>query len=147
MNKSLPDKWIRKAVYDAIDGMTVDGNIINCYDTNITQDGNGEAPSNYVLMTTQTNTVDKQNKCEWFWDSTLTLDCTTIYDSVGNIGSRLLVDNIADEVRNRVQNLVLDVASGLEVVWQTMSFPADMVMETDEETVYRKIIILELRIC
>lgn len=146
MYKNLPDKWVRKAVYDAVDGISVDSNIINCYDTKVTQGGNGDAPRYYVLMTTQTAEVAKENKCEWFWDSSILLDIVTLYDSFGNQGSRLLLDNIADAVREQIMDLELDVASGLKIVWFNLSFPADLVSDTTEEIAYRKFIRIELRI-
>ena len=65
MDKALPDKWIRKAVSDAIDGIVVDSIAIPCYDTKVTLDVNSDEPDHYVLMTTQTNEVEKANKCEF----------------------------------------------------------------------------------
>lgn len=146
MNKELPDKWIRKAVYDAINDQVVDGYTIPCYDTKVTQDGNGDDPAYYVLMTTQTSEVVKDNKCDWFYDSSVLLDIVTIFDSVGNTGSRLLADNIADSCRNLLQNLTLDAGTDLQIVWYNMNFPADLVSDTTEEIVYRKFIRIELRI-
>ena len=63
MDKALPYKWIRKAISDAIDGIVVDSFVIPCYDTFVTRDVNSDMPSHYVLMTSQSNEVDKGNKC------------------------------------------------------------------------------------
>lgn len=143
MNKILPDKWVRKAVYDDMNNMIIGGEAIPFYDTNVT----GKIiPQYYVLMTTQTNDVDKANKCEWFWDASILLDIVTIYDSPGNTGSRLMADNIADEVRNRINSLQLDAGSGLEIFTKTISFPNDISTTTNNEVVFRKLIRLEMRI-
>jgi hypothetical protein len=97
-------------------------------------------------MTTQTNDVSKRNKCEWFWESSILLDIITSFSGAGNNGSRLLADNIADACRNALQDLMLDVGSGLEVVQETMNFPADISTDSGAEVIFRKFIRLELRI-
>jgi hypothetical protein len=146
MNKALPDKWVRKAVYNAINDISVGGELIPCYDTNVVYDAQRDEPEHYVLMTTQTNDVDKANKCEWFWESSILLDIITSYQGAGNTGSRLLADDIADACRSALVGLTLDVASGLEVVTETMNFPADISTNTGAEVIFRKFIRLELRI-
>ena len=146
MNKSLPDKWVRKAVYDAIDGIVVDGLEIPCYDMKVVMDAQKDDPQHYILMTTQTNDVDKRNKCEWFYESSILLDFVTSYSGAGNPGSRLLADNIVDTARNALQSLTLDAGSGLEIVTQTMNFPADLGADSGAEVIFRKFIRLELRI-
>ena len=146
MNKSLPDKWVRKAVWDAINNIVVDTIAIPCYDTHVTYDAQNDEPEHYILMTTQTNDVDKRNKCEWFWESSILIDIITSYSGAGNNGSRLLADNIADACRAALVNLTLDVGSGLEVVQETMNFPADISTDVGAEVIFRKFIRLELRI-
>lgn len=144
MDKVLPDKWIRKAVFDAINDMVIDGIEIPCFDTRVTANVNKDDPQHYVLMTTQLNQVDKNNKCEWFWESSILLDIVTRYDMPGNIGSRLLADNITDGIRAAINNLSL--GGGLTVVTQTQSFPSDITTETRQEIIFRKFIRLELLI-
>lgn len=146
MNKTLPDKWVRKAVFDAIDDIAVDGFLIPCYDTHVTYNAQKDEPDHYVLMTTQTNDVDKRNKCEWFWESSILLDIITSFGGAGNNGSRLLADNIADACRSALSGLALDVTSGLEIVQETMNFPADISTDVGAEVIFRKFIRLELRI-
>ena len=146
MNKTLPDKWVRKAVWDAINDIVVDSLVIPCYDTHVTYNAQKDEPSHYVLMTTQTNDVDKRNKCEWFYESSILLDIITSFSGAGNNGSRLLVDNITDACRNALQDLTLDGESGLEVVQETMNFPADITTDTGAEVIMRKFLRLELRI-
>jgi len=143
MNKTLPDKWVRKAVFDAINNVVVDTLAIPCFDSEVPE---GLEVDHYVLMTTQTNTVDKSNKCEYWWESSILLDIVTSYGGVGNPGSRLLADNIADAVRSATDVLTLDGASGLTILRQTQSFPNDVVTKTSVENIFRKFIRIELTI-
>lgn len=143
MNKILPDKWIRKAVSALLDNLSVGSSIIRCYDTRVT---GPTIPEKYIIMSTQTNTVDKATKCESRWESSILLDVFTQYDRQGNTGSRLEVDDIMNEVRAQMDTLVLDVASGLTIVTRTQSFPNDITSVTDNEIVNRKFLRLELLI-
>jgi hypothetical protein len=142
MVKTLPDKWIRKAVYDVVNNITVDGNTIFCYDTRLT----GNQQNNYILLSTQSNEVDKRTKCGYDWQSQILIEVYTRYGLTGNTGSRLLADNIMNEVRNLTDSLTLDVASGLTIVTQAQSFPSDLTSETNNEIVYRKFIRIEFLI-
>ena len=143
MNKVLPDKWVRKSIYDAMNDMVISSTEIPFYDSRVT---GSVIPPFYVLMTTQTNEVDKNNKCEWFWDSSILLDIVTVYGSQGNTGSRLMADDIADEVRSRINSIALDVGSGLEIITKTQSFPNDISTVTRNENIFRKLIRLEMTI-
>lgn len=141
MNKTLPDKYIRKAVYNAINNITVDGVKIPCYDSYETTRVEKNA---YVLLSTQTNTVSKTNKCEYQWESSILIDIVTKYKRPGKTGSRLFADNICDEIRRLTDALTLDVASNLTVVWQIQSFPNDLTSMGENETVFRKFIRIEM---
>jgi hypothetical protein len=143
MDKNLPDKWVRKAISDVLNNLNVDGEIIKCFDTRVT---GSYTPDKYILMTTQTNSVDKANKCEWRWESSILLDFFTKYDRSGNTGSRLELDNILDEAREQLNTLSLDVLSGLTIVTQTQNYPNDITSVTDNEIVNRKFLRLELLI-
>lgn len=141
MDKSLPDKWIRKAIFDAINNTVVDSVTIPCYDSRVPNSENNNA---YVLMSTQTSLQVKENKCEDFWSSSILLDIFTRYDSLGNTGSRLFADNIADAVRDLTKNLSLDVSSGLNIIFQTDNFENDIVSTTENENIFRKLLRIEL---
>ena len=143
MIKQLPDKYIRKAVYDAVNNIVVDTLTIPAYDSRVT--GN-VIPQHFILMTTQTNQVNQMTKCGDVWESSILIDIVTTYDGSGNTGSRLLSDNILDAVRNATNNLVLDVASGLVVQKQIQDFPNDIVTITENENIFRKLMRLELTI-
>ena len=146
MDKNLPDKWIRKAVFDAFNGTIIDTEIINVYDQRVTNDVNSEAPDFYVLQTTQSNQVNQSVKCGYRWEASLLLDVFTRYEGMGNPGSRLLADNILDSLRNSVKDLELDVLSGLEIVKVDMSFPSDLNSTTKKENIFRKFLRLNLLI-
>lgn len=143
MNKTLPDKYIRKAIYSLLNNITVSGNTIKCYDSRVS--GNS-IPQHYILMSTQSSDVDKANKCEYSWESSILLDIVTTYQNTDNPGSRLLVDDILNSVRNLTNSIALDVASGLTIVWQKQSFPNDIVTITDNESVFRKLMRIEFYI-
>lgn len=142
MSISLPDKWVRKAVFDALAGMNVSGNEIPTYDSHTTT----ESPDFYVLMTTQTNNEEGFTKCGSRWASSILLDVITRYQGSGNTGSRLLADEIAEEARSRTENLTLDVLSGLTIKIQNTNFPNDITTNTGTESIFRKFIRLELTI-
>jgi hypothetical protein len=145
MNKSIPDKWVRKAVYDAINDMVVDSETIPCYDSMVSE---GPPPYAYTLLNSQTSDVDKANKCEWLWISTILIDCISIYPDPGS-GSSLFIDNILESVRDLTDEIELDVSSGLSIVTRTMSFPTppgggyELV---DNQAVFRRLMRLQLLI-
>ena len=141
MIKALPDKWVRKAIYDAINNMVVDTNTIPCHDTRVPPNG---GKNHYVLMSTQTNDVDKSNKCEDSYESSILLDVVTSYIGAGNIGSRLLADNIMDKVRELTNELTLDVSSGLTILRQAQNFPNDIATITPNQNIFRKLMRIEL---
>ena len=149
MNKELPDKWVRKTVFDLINNMSVldesTSNTIQvpCYDSRI---ASGTPPDNFVLITTQTNDVVKDNKCEYKWRSSILLDIVTTFNGAGNYGSRVLSDNILDKARELTNQMTLDVASGLNIVTQTEDFPNDIVTITKTENIFRKFMRIELLI-
>lgn len=105
MQKSNPNKWIRKAISTALSGMTVNTISIPTYTTRVPV---GQSPKAYVLIISQNKKQSEENKCEDFWKADVLLDIVTIYPATGNTGSRVLVDDIEDEIRNRTQNLVVE---------------------------------------
>lgn len=137
----LPDKEIRKAIFTLVDGITVDTNTINCYDTYVPT----TSPKYYVLMTTQTNSVSEKVKCGDRWESSILLDIVTRYQKTGNPGTRLLADNIADAIRALLV-AQLTLGGGLNVVHQILDFPNDITSVTQNENIFRKLIRIELTI-
>ncbi len=143
MDKTLPDKHIRKAVFDLVDGIDVNGETVEVYDTKVT---GADQPDFYVIMSSQSNLVNKFNKCEYLWDSELLLDIRATYDRMGNPGSRLQADDMLDAIRDLVKDIQLDVSSGLSIINRIFEFPDDL-NETDDSTIiYRKFLRLILEI-
>lgn len=136
----LPDHHVRKAVSDALSGLSVQGHNIPTFDTRT----NNSDPSYYVLMTTQTNNERKDNKCAPRWSSSILLDIVTRYEGSGNMGSRLLADLIANEVLKRVDGLTLETSSGLLIKRQTVNLPNDITTLTSTTNIYRKLIRIEM---
>ena len=143
MIKQLPDKYVRKAVYDAVNNILVDTLTIPAYDSRVS--GN-VIPQHFILLTTQTSQVNQMTKCGDVWESSILVDIVTTYDGTGNPGDRLLSENILDAVRNATNNLVLDAASGLVIQKQIQDFPNDIVTITENENIFRKLMRLELTI-
>lgn len=146
MNKSLPDKWVRKAISAVLNDVEVDSMLIPCYDLEVTRGPNADAPTHYILMTSQSNEVDKLSKCDHLWESNIILDIVTRFPGQGNPGSRVLADDILDAARNATKDLQLDVASGLLIVRITQSFPQDINSKSGDENIFRKLMRLELTI-
>lgn len=141
MRKPLPDKYVRKAIYDLINDMIVDGVTVPCFDTRVYGNQNPQA---YVLMTTQTNLENKANKCEHRWDSSILLDIVTRYSGTNNPGSRLLADNIVDQILTLTGDLQLDPVSNLSVFSLTYNLPPDLPNITKSENIFRKFIRYDL---
>lgn len=142
---ALPDKYVRKAIWTLLggaSGMTVNTKNVKTYDSRIT---GSTIPKQYILMTTQTNQVDESVKCGDRWNSSILLDVVTRYKSIGNTGSRLLADDIAEAVRNLLETK-LTLEGSLSVVYQVLDFPNDLSSVTENENVFRKFIRVELLI-
>ena len=141
MDKPLPDKWIRKAIVDVADGMLVDGINIPVFANRLPP--NSDA-NHFVLITTQSNTVNKYTKCGDAYDSIVDLQIVTSYYGSGNILKKTLADNILDKLRELTDSLELDVSSGLYIHRQTQSFPSDITTITPTENIYRKFMRLKM---
>lgn len=136
----LPDKWVRKAIKDAFDGTVVSGNTINVFDFSVLAD---TYPDNHVLISTQIN-VPMVDFCGRGWEHTVQIDITTTYRK--NSGSRQLLDEIAEALLPVLDTLDLDMASGMNIVRRSISFPGDL-RESDAKNLYfRKIISVELEV-
>jgi len=127
-----PDKHIRKAFYDLLNGMEVGGYVIRVYDTEVTGAAN---PMHYILMHSQTKEPTNESKCGYQWDCTILLDVITRFTGTGNPGSRLLVNDIEEEIFNRVEGFALSDLFSIE--WES-SVSADI--KTNTENMFRQLI-------
>ena len=131
-----PDKWIRKYFTTALTGLTVNGKIIPISDMRLPDNSTA-----YILMTTQDKSHDQETKCNKVWNFQQTLDIVTIYP--GNTGSRLLCDNIEEAVLNVCENIVVE---HFEVFDKSYEFAPDLSSQDSTQTIYRKIIIFNLKL-
>lgn len=142
ITKTLPDKWVRKAVYDAVNGGLVDGQPIPVFDYRT----GASFPTEYVLMAAQANESVENSLCEYRWQHTLNIECYSRILSSGNTGSRLKCDEIAEMVLTNLQGLQLDVASGLRIVRYNVFLLTDFYEDDGQFIVASKIVQLNATI-
>lgn len=130
-----PNKYIRKAISEAISPSFL------IFDSQVTGNLN---PTEYVLMTTQTKQIDKATKCNYRWVTYLLLDIVTIYNGAGNVGSRLKVDDMENDIMQLIDNINI---TGFDVINRSYEFPDNLDSATATQNVYRNFIrvILELK--
>mgnify|MGYP003651111693 CR=1 FL=1 len=134
-----PDKHIRKSVYDLINGIVVNGKTIKCYDTRVT--GN-EAANQYVLLTSQTKEVDKSTKCGYDWITSLLIEIYTKASSNGNSGSRLLLNDIEQEIYTLLSPKI--TVSNFTNQTQNITFETQLETITSTEVILRSFLRLNL---
>ena len=72
MNKNLPDKWIRKAVYDAINNISVDNNTRNDRISDVLVNPFFDASSSAVRGTTNIDaSADMQMSWNWLGNESM----------------------------------------------------------------------------
>lgn len=134
-----PDKYIRKAIFDLLNDIEVSGKTIKCFDSRIT--GNAKL-LNYILLTAQTKSIDKANKCEYRWNTSVLIEIFTKTSSQGNAGSRVLLNDIEQSVSDLLLPQI-EVAN-FDVVTQNLSYNTQLETITDTENIYRSFLTLEL---
>ena len=133
-----PDKHIRKAIFDKINNIVVSGKTIPCYDSRGTN-----APSNYVLLTAQTKEVEKSNKCDYRWTTSILIEIYTKVTSSGNTGSRLLLNDIEQAIYTLLQPKI--TVSGFVNLTQNIIFEySGLETTTDTENISRSFLRLNL---
>ena len=132
-----PDKFIRKAISDNINNIVVSGKIIPCYDSRGTN-----APSNYVLLTSQTKEVDKATKCGYRWETMLLIEIFTKVTSSGNTGSRVFLNDIEQAVYTLLFPKL--TVAGFENLTQNITFENSLDTPTDTELISRSFLRLNL---
>lgn len=134
-----PDKWVRKAIYDRIHNMDVNGETVPCYDVSAT-DYNGNF---YTILSTQ-NKNDNPTKCVTGWIYSILIDIVSRYRK--NTGSRLMADDMENEILTLLDGMTLDVASGMKVSTIRISSEPDLTNNSTAEIVHRKFLRYELTI-
>jgi len=123
-----PNKYVRKALYDAINGT------YPCFDMQVTGDTN---PTQYVIISTQDKQHDRPTKCGGRWVTFTLLDLVCIYNGAGNVGSRVANDDMENAILGLIENLEVD---GFTVISQEHEFPSNVDSSTATQTVYRNFI-------
>ena len=137
-----PDKYIRKAVFDVINNAVVISSIpitLKCFDTRLTGNANLRE---YVLLSSQTKEINKANKCEYRWDTSLLIEIYTKAPSAGNYGSRVVLNDIENYIYNTLPNPL--VVTGYKTLTQNISFETQLDTVTDTETIFRSFLRLNL---
>ena len=132
-----PDKFIRKAISDNINNIVVSGKIIPCYDSRGTN-----APSNYVLLTSQTKEVLKETKCEYEWETSTLIEIYTKVSSSGNTGSRVLLNDIEERVMTLLNPKI--TVQGFTNITQNITFENSLETITDTEIIFRSFLRLNI---
>ena len=127
-----PDKHIRLAAYDLLNDMVVSGNTIPCISGKVS---GSTLPMFYVLLSSQTKRPTNKSKCGFQWDCSLLIDAVTRYDSTGNPGSRVLLNDIEEKILELMKSFAVTDLFSLEF---ESSDPADM--DTDTENMFRQLI-------
>ena len=134
-----PDKYIRKAVYDLINGIIVNTKVINAYDSRVS--GNADI-NEYVLFTAQTKEVEKNTKCEYRWTTSLLIEIYTKSSSAGNSGSRVLLNDIEQAIYTLLLPKI--TVSGFQNLTQNITFETQLETVTDTENIFRSFMRLNL---
>lgn len=123
-----PNKYVRKAIYNAIK------DTYECFDMQVT--GN-TAPTQYVIISTQDKEINKATKCGYRWESYTLLDIVCIYNGAGNVGSRVANDDIENTIMSLIENVEIE---GFNVINRRYEFPSNLDTSTATQTVYRNFI-------
>jgi len=137
----LPDKYVRKCIFDNVNDVVVHEKNIKIYDTNVTNDESNE----YILMSTQNNEILETSKCGFRFQSFILLDIVTKYNNEGNTGSRVFADDILDSVIQILGNDI-ELEGGLNIYSKSFSFPPDITEYSDKNIIHRKFVRMELLI-
>lgn len=123
-----PSKHVRLALYELINPQ------YPCYDSQVT--GNVDA-TEYVTISTQDKEIDKASKCGYRWISYTLLDIIKIYEGSGNVGSRVVNDDMENTILGLIENIEVD---GYTVINRRFEFPSTIVSSNSTQTVYRNFI-------
>jgi hypothetical protein len=129
-----PDKYIRKAIYDLLNNIVVSGKTIKCYDARVF--GNQDVEQ-YIVLTNQTKSIDKTNKCEYRWQATVLIEIYTRDSS-----SRVFLNDIEQAVNDLLNPKI--TVENYEVITQDITYTTQLESFTDTENIFRSFMTLEL---
>jgi len=123
-----PNKFVRKAIFDAVNPT------YQCFDMQVTGNVN---PTQYVIISTQDKEIDKATKCGYRWVTNTLLDIVCIYNGTGNVGSRVANDDMENTILSLIENITVP---GYEIINRSYEFPSNLDSSTTTQTVYRNFI-------
>lgn len=129
-----PDKYIRKAIHELLDGIVVSGKTIKCYDARVYGNQN---VTDYIILANQTKNVDKANKCEYRYQGSILIEIYTRSSS-----SRVLLNDIEQAVSELLTPKIS--VENYEVIFQNINYLTQLESFTDTENIYRSLLTLEL---
>jgi hypothetical protein len=94
-----PDKWIRKAIFDALTLIN-----IPCFEVRQGQGSNNP----YVIITTQSKSIEKGNKCKYHWDCNVSLEIIQRIVKTGNTASKVAINDIEKQILFIINSLVVE---------------------------------------
>lgn len=125
-----PKKWIRKYFSTALANMVVNGKQVKVYDSH--------TPNNddvLIILSTQTGSNDREVKCSIDKNRIIEIQVITRYK--GATGSRLLMDDITEEIQNRITDIQVE---NFTVNDWSVNFPQEFITTSSTETIFRQII-------
>ena len=139
MISTSPDKYIRKAVHDLVNGIVVNGKQVFAFDSRLS--GNSKL-TEYILLSSQTKEVDKATKCGYRWETSLLIEIFTKTSSAGNAGSRVLVNDIEQAMLDLLNPKI--TVQGFVNLTQNITFEANLETVTESEIIFRSMLRLNL---
>lgn len=139
MNTMNPDKHIRKEIYDRIHNADVNGELIKCYDSRVTANN----PKYYFLISTQLNQPNR-TKCGRGWINSTEIQVIARFKK--NEGSRVMIDDMVNEVLEELDQFRLPTATGFKVSTDDLSIDNELTEPSGSEVIYTKILRLETTI-
>lgn len=139
MISTSPDKYIRKAVHDLVNGIVVNGKQVFAFDSRLS--GNSKL-TEYILLSSQTKEVDKATKCGYRWETSLLIEIFTKTSSAGNAGSRVLVNDIEQAMLDLLNPKI--TVQGFVNLTQNITFEANLETVTESEIIFRSLMRLNL---
>lgn len=136
---NLPDKYIRKEIYDRLHNAVINGSTFPCYTSRVTS----STPDQYYLISTQLNNPE-YNKCGNGWENSTEIQ--VIVRLHKNSGSKVLLDDATQELLTELDDFSLPVSTGLKVNWVDLTVENEIVDEQASEIVYQKIVRMTIRI-
>ena len=135
-----PSKYIRKAYLQLLSGLTSGSVPVPVFDRRIPI--STPTPSTRVIITSQTNSITRENKCGHSWECTIILDVITEQD-ISFVNSAI-VDDIEEQISNAIDtwtNTGQDISIPPFTVYHTtFQSSTDFELEFDTTTIIRRVI-------